>query len=122
MLVLLDREGLETPLPNMAVAAGMIMPMITTHMGGHQPHHEIAQIIFVLRPARQMKMVGHQAIRQQPNRRSFLCLFQQLDESSEVAVFVEHGFTSVAPIKHMIAIAGSGCSSGAWHVSNCPAS
>jgi hypothetical protein len=71
----LDREGLEAPLPDMPVTAGMIMPMITTAMRGHQPYHEIAQIIVVPRPNRQMKMVGRQAIQKQPNRTSFRLFF-----------------------------------------------
>jgi hypothetical protein len=60
----------------MAATAGMIMLMITTDTRGHEPRHEIAQIIVAPRPNRQMKMVGHRAIRKQSNRRSFLCLFQ----------------------------------------------
>jgi hypothetical protein len=115
VLVYLDREGFEAPLPDMAVTAGMIMPMMTTDMRGHEPHRLIAQIIVVPRPNHQMKMVGHQAIRQRPNRRSFLRLFQRLDESGEFGVFAESGFSSVAPIKHVIAIPGSGSSCGAWH-------
>jgi hypothetical protein len=84
-------------------------------MRGHEPHHEIAQIIVVPRPIRQMKMVGRQATRETSNRSSLLCLFQQLHESGEIGVVVENGFPSVAPIKHVMAIAGSGISCGVWH-------
>jgi hypothetical protein len=34
----------------MAVTPEMIMQMITTDMRGHEPHHEIAQVIAVAKP------------------------------------------------------------------------
>ncbi len=42
MLILLDGKRLETPLPDVAAAA--VVPVVTTHMGRHQPLHPTAQI------------------------------------------------------------------------------
>jgi hypothetical protein len=38
-----------------------------------------------------------------------------MHERIEVAVLVEHGLATVAPIKDVLAIAGSKTSRGAWH-------
>jgi len=100
MFVLLDRKGLEPPLPDMAAAA--VMTVITTHMGRQQPLHPTAEIAVVVRPKDQMEMVGHQAITEQPHRQSLGCLDEQLNESGVVRVFMKDFRAGVAAIEDVV--------------------
>jgi hypothetical protein len=59
VVVLLDWEGLETVLPN--VAAGLILLLITACVRGQQPVHEAAKVVVAFRPEGEVEMVGHQA-------------------------------------------------------------
>ena len=59
---MLDREGLEAALPD--VAAGMVVPMVATHMGIRQPMHPAAKVAFLMRPQHEMEVVGHQTPRE----------------------------------------------------------
>src|SRR5262249_9953478 len=58
VVVLLDRKGLETPLPHMA-ARGVVF-VITANVSREQPLHPAAQIAVFVRPQDQMEVVGHE--------------------------------------------------------------
>jgi len=63
-----DRKRSKPSLPN--VAGRMIMTMIPPHVRGHQPLHPDAQVAILARPKNEMKMIRHEAVRQQPHRQA----------------------------------------------------
>jgi hypothetical protein len=68
MVILLDREHLESPLPNVATA--VVMLVVPANERILQPVHPPAQFAIFLRPDDQVKMVGHQAIGRHTHRTS----------------------------------------------------
>ena len=60
MIVCLDGEGPETPLPDMAAA--MVLLMVAADMRRREPHHVLAEVAVAARPQHQMEVIGHQAI------------------------------------------------------------
>src|SRR5262245_1466094 len=58
MVILLDRKGLETPLPHVA-ARGVVFE-IPAHMGREQPLHPAAQVAVFVRPQDHMEVIGHE--------------------------------------------------------------
>ena len=59
MLIALNRKTLKTPLPDVSAAA--IMFVISAHVAGQQPLHELAQGGLVRRFENEMKVIRHQA-------------------------------------------------------------
>jgi hypothetical protein len=53
MVVLLNRESLKTPLPNMT--AGFVVLMIAMHMRRQEPLHPLPEITVRVGPQQQMK-------------------------------------------------------------------
>ncbi len=62
MVVLLDRESLETPLPH--VPARVIVPPVGADMGRQQPMHSAAEVTVSQRPERQVEVTGHDTVSQ----------------------------------------------------------
>jgi hypothetical protein len=75
MLIALNRETLKAPLPNMSAAA--IMFVISAHVAGQQPLHELTQCGLVRRFENEMKLMRHQAKTEQPNPMPLLCFSQE---------------------------------------------
>ena len=97
----------------------MVVLVITADVGGHQPHHVGTEVAIVLGPERQVKVIGHQAVGEQAERRAFRRLGQELEEGSIVAVLVKHGTSPIASIEDMIAVTALRSTCGAWHAGNC---
>ena len=88
MLVFFDGERLETALPD--VAAGVIMLVVTAHMGIEHPVHPAAQIPDFFRPDHQMKVIGQQAKPQDRHGDLDTRMADGLKEGLVVAVLLEH--------------------------------
>lgn len=72
--ILLDDEALVPSLPH--VAARPVMTVIPSHMAGHEPLHEFAQVIGLFGRKKQMEVIGHETIAHQLHRMLLLCLSQ----------------------------------------------
>jgi hypothetical protein len=102
MVILLDRKGLETALPD--VAAGMVMAVIAADVGVHQPGHPGAQVAVADRPEDQVEMVGHQAVGQDAHRPSPAGFLDQPGEGGVVGRLVDDLRACVAAIEDTIAV------------------
>jgi hypothetical protein len=71
MLIALNRKTLKTPLPDVSAAA--IMFVISAHVAGQQPLHELTQCGLMRRFDNEMKVIGHQAKTEQLNPMPLLC-------------------------------------------------
>jgi hypothetical protein len=116
MVVGLDGEGFEPALPD--VSTGMIVAEIASHMGGEEPVHPAAEVAIVTWPERHVKVIGHEAVSDDPHGDATRGLDHHLKEGVVVAVFVEDGGSRIAAVQDMIAVPGSGGSSGAGHGKN----
>jgi len=96
MVIILYRERLEPSLPDVTV--GAVVPVIAADMSRHQPLHPATQVTVFVRPQQHVKMIGHQAISDQPHRHFFVCLPHQIDEGEEVFLFVKHIIATVTTI------------------------
>ena len=103
----------ETPLPNMTTR--VVVLMIPPHVRGEQPHHVIAQIAILGCPDGQVKMVAHQAKRQQPHVAALTRLLKKPKEGKVILILVKDGTLAVASIEDVIAVTSLGCACGAWH-------
>ena len=83
MLVVLDWEGFETALPDMACR--VVMAMVPAGMRREQPLHPAAEITIGNRSDHQVKMVRHQTIAQQVDGQSCACVNRCLHEGTETA-------------------------------------
>src|SRR5271157_4392275 len=113
MIVLLDREGFESALPDMP--AGMVMFLVPTDMGRQQPVNPPADVPIVPGPKNQMEMVGHQAIGQDPHGLPKRCFGDHVEERLKVLVLVENLSAGIAPIEHVIAVTSGRRSRRARH-------
>jgi hypothetical protein len=103
VVVLLNWEGFEAPLPDMAAAA--VALAITMHVSGQQPLHPRAQVVIATRPHDQMEMVGHQAKAHEPHRHPRTSLLEQPHERVMIVGIVEDLGPAVAAVEDMVAIA-----------------
>src|SRR5262249_17785687 len=60
VFVRLDRERLESPLPD--VAGATIASVVAADVGGEEPLHPPAEVAVVFWPEYQVKMIGHEGI------------------------------------------------------------
>jgi hypothetical protein len=113
MLVVLDGEGLETPLPD--VPAMMVVAEVAPDVGGQEPMHPPPEVAVIVWPEHQMEVITQQAIGREPHGQSDLGLADGLEEGEVVALLVEHVGASVAAIDDVVTgVPGRG-SRGAWH-------
>lgn len=113
MLVLLNREGFEPTLPD--VAACLVVLMIPPDMRRQQPLHPAAQVAILARPEHQMKVVRHQAIRQHPHRAAILSIVKESQERGIVVVLVEDGLPSIAAANDVVGESAGGAAFGPGH-------
>jgi len=110
MLVFLDRERLEPPLPD--VPARLVMAMIAADVRRQEPLHPPAEIAIARRPEHRMEVLRHQAIAQNPHRES---LGRRADQSDEGRIIVDlmkdlrPGIPLVEDLVTVISLRGSGC-------------
>lgn len=113
MLVLLDGEGLEAALPDMAAAA--VMPVVAAHMGGQEPLHPAAEIAVVVRPKHKMEVIGHQAVAQETHGESLAGGFKQGDEGGVIRLLMKDLSPAVPAIKNVVAPSPQRRSCSSWH-------
>jgi|GEM_PF-2163077 len=65
---------------------------------------EVAQIAVVSGPNRQVKVVGHEAIGKQTDRRPLAGLVKKVKEGDVIPVLVKDGAASVATVQDVVAI------------------
>jgi hypothetical protein len=75
--ILFDGKRFEPSLPDMPT--GLMPLVIPSHMRREKPLHPPTQITIAVRPHRQVKMIGHQAIRQDAHRDALTSLCEQRD-------------------------------------------
>ena len=110
MIVLLNREGLESTLPDMS--AGVVMLLIPANMSRQQPVNPPAQVPIALGPKHQMEMIGHQAVSQDSHGVPERCLGDHVEKRLKVPFLVENLSAGIAPVQYVIAVPsnrGSGC-------------
>jgi hypothetical protein len=96
MIVVLDDERLESPLPN--VPAGTVMAVIASGVGHEQPLHPSAQVAVGLRTYHQVKMVRHQTVPEHIHGKPSAGVDDGLDEGVVVAGLMEYGLAAVAAL------------------------
>jgi hypothetical protein len=102
MRVLLDRKRFEPPLPHMTTR--VVPPVIPSNMRRQQPLHPPAEFPIEIGPQGQVKMVGHQTVRQYSHRDSLGGIAQELDERLVVSVPMKHLSAGIAAIDDVITI------------------
>ena len=103
----------ETALPD--VAAGVIMLVVTAHMGIEHPVHAAAQIPVFFRPDHQMKVIGQQAKCEDRHGDLDTRMADGLKEGLVVGVLVEYRAAAIASIHDVVADAADRSSRNAWH-------
>jgi hypothetical protein len=102
MIVLLDWKRFEPALPDMA--ARVVPPVIPSDMRRQQPLHPSTQLPIVGGPEREMKMIGHETVRQHAHGNTLGCLAQQIHKRLVVPIRMKHLGPGVAPIDHVVTI------------------
>lgn len=105
MSVLLNREALETALPDMAVA--MVVPVIAAHVTREPPMDERAEGIRGCGLEHEMEVVGHEAEAEDLDRIAGFRIGEQVEESAVVRVFVKDHRAGVAAVEDMVDMAGA---------------
>src|SRR5260370_28217998 len=113
MLVLLNRERLETALPD--VAAAVMMLVITAHMSIQDPMHPAAQVAILLGQDNQVKVVGHEAKAQHGHRDFDAGIGHHLEEGLVVGSPPQNLAPAVAPVDDVVTDPSHRGSRGAWH-------
>ena len=113
MVVLLDGKRLEAALPN--VAAGAVVLQVAADMGGQQPMHPAAEVAVVMRPQRQVEVIGHQAVGEDAQGVTQARLGHHPQERLMVLLFMEDLGTAIAAIQHMITKAAGRSTQGSRH-------
>ena len=113
MLILLNRECFETPLPNAAVRA--VTTVIGSNMGGEKPLHPTAQITVFVWPQQQMKVIGHQAVADNAHRPSRAGAIHQPQKMAIVGVRVENTRALIATIDDVVEESAYRCACRPWH-------
>jgi hypothetical protein len=99
---LLDRKRFEPALPDMA--ARVVPPVIPSDMRRQQPLHPTTQLPIVRGPEGEMKMIGHEIVRQQAHGNTLGRLAQQIQKRLVVPIRVKHLGPGVTPIDHVVTI------------------
>jgi len=113
VLVFFDGERLETALPD--VTAGVIMLVVTAHMGIEHPVHPAAQIPVFFGPDHQMKVIGQQAKPEDRHGNLDTRMADGLKEVLVIGVLVEYRAAAIAPVHDVVADAADRSSRSAWH-------
>jgi hypothetical protein len=101
VLILLDGEGFEAPLPDVTIR--MVVRMIPPDVRRQEPLHPSAQIAVGARPKREVQMVRHQAESHHPHRQSDASFRDQRHEGGVVSLLVIDLSPAVSSIDGVIA-------------------
>lgn len=113
MLVFLDWECLESPLPD--VSARLVMTMVSADMRCQEPLHPSAEVAVARRPEHQMEVVRHQAIAQNSHREPIGRGPDQFDECRVIVDLMEDLRPGIPSVEDMITVVGLRGSGSAWH-------
>jgi hypothetical protein len=116
MLVPLDGERLEPPLPDMP--AGVVVLVIPADVRREQPLHPPPQVPVLPRPQHEVKVVGHQTPTHQPHRNPLAGGSEQADEGGIVVRLMKHLGPRVPPVENVITPIPQRRSSGPRHATN----
>ena len=72
MVIILNRKGLEAPLPDVSCSA--VMAMVAPGMRREQLLHPTSQVAIMMRPQYKVEVVGHEAIPEQVQRQTGACV------------------------------------------------
>ena len=114
MVVLLDGKRFEPALP--AVAARVVIGVIPSNMRRQQPVHPSTEIPIVVWPESQMKMIGHETVRQDTHRNTLRRVVKQIKERLIIAVRMKYLSPGIAPIDDVITMVPDRRPRCAWHV------
>ena len=103
VLVLLDGERFESPLPD--VAGGLVVLVVAADVRREQPLHPAGQIAILARPEDQVKMIRHQAISEQPHRHDIVGGGEEADECLIIGRLVKHPLTGISAAEDVVAVA-----------------
>src|SRR3990172_8630961 len=116
MRIVLDRKGLEAPLPH--VAGGAVAAVVTPYLRRQQPLEVTREIALGPRPEHQMEMVGHEAEAQQAHRHASTGRRQQFEKAAIVRVVMKHLTAGIAAVQDVVANTADGGARGTWHVNS----
>ncbi len=102
MPILPDRERLEPALPDMPGVS--VILEVTTHVCGQQPVHPSRKITVTIRSNHQVKVIGHQAVSQQPHGKSQRRFTDDFKKCAVVLLLIKDPISSMTTVRHMIAI------------------
>ncbi len=113
MVVLLDREGFESTLPD--VSAGMVMFLVPANMSRQQPVNPSAQVPVLPGPENQVEMVGHQAEGQDPHGTAECRFSHHVEERVKIPILMKNLRAGVAPVEDVKTVTTHGGSRGSRH-------
>jgi hypothetical protein len=100
MIILLDRKGSESSLPD--VTARFIVTMVSSDVGSHQPLHPSAEIAIIVWVKYQVEMIGHQAEADQSHGQTLTGLANEFQESLIIFRLVKHIIPRIPTINDMV--------------------
>lgn len=102
MLIALNRETFKPPLPDVPAAA--IVFVISAHVAGQQPLHELTQCGWVRRFENEMKVIRHQGKTEQLNPIPLLRFRKQKQKRFVVLWFVKYRGSTVATVDNVVRV------------------
>ena len=113
VFILIDGEGFEAALPDVAAAA--VTLAVAVHVSGQEPLHPGAQVAIAMRPEYSVEMIGHHAKAHEAHRYAGARLAKEAHEVMVVIVVMKDPGPAIAAIKGMVAIAAKISASGSRH-------
>src|SRR5687767_649000 len=102
MSVVLNNEGFEPAMVNVARTGAAAVGMTSLSMNERHEAHVVRQFAVLLRPEQQVPVVRHDAPAKNAYRDALLHFSQHTLESHVVAVVVEDPALAVGPIEHVV--------------------
>src|SRR5690349_5682265 len=118
MVVFLNREGFEAALPDVSAAA--VVPMVAADVRRHQPLHPASEVAVLIGPEHQVKVVGHQAVAQDPHPQTLARRLEETDEGVVICRLMKHLSPAVPAIQDVITPIPERGPCSAWHPRSLP--
>lgn len=113
VLVLLDGERFESPLPD--VAGGLVMLVVAADVRGEQPLHPAGQIAVLARPEDQVKVIRHQTISEQPHRHNFVGGREEADERLVIGRLMKDPLAGISAAEDVVTVSTGGVAVRSGH-------
>lgn len=113
MQVLLNRERLESALPDVAAAA--MAPMVPANVRREQPLHPPREVAVVSRPQHKMKMVGHEAVAEHTYGQAFARRGKEITKGFIIGVVAKDAGPAIAAVDDVVTDSTDGSTSGSRH-------